>query len=210
MVKIQAALVAALSILNTSGATPGATEKVAALVARATCSGASHSSAHNASQITHINYWQNCTEGVWWPWYIMSGIWFQDDFWEASLLCFQSNFSTAWYLEEVWQVFHYRLLPGWCFRGFVLSVLEYYSAVWCSAADTHLKPLDRVVCGASFLTVGVFECDLAHRRYVTLLCMLYKIRCNPMLPLYCALPVSYVSVRVTRSPDRTSVHLCAS
>ena len=44
MVKILAALVAALSILNSSGASPGATEKVAALVGRATCSGASHSS----------------------------------------------------------------------------------------------------------------------------------------------------------------------
>ena len=44
MVKILAALVAALSILNSSGASPGATEKVEALVARATCSGASHSS----------------------------------------------------------------------------------------------------------------------------------------------------------------------
>ena len=41
MVKI----LAALSILNSSGASPGATEKVAVLVARATCSGASHSSA---------------------------------------------------------------------------------------------------------------------------------------------------------------------
>ena len=40
MVKI----LAALTILNSSGASPGATEKVAALVARATCSGASHSS----------------------------------------------------------------------------------------------------------------------------------------------------------------------
>ena len=44
MVKILAALVAALSILNSSGASLSATEKVAALVARATCSGASHSS----------------------------------------------------------------------------------------------------------------------------------------------------------------------
>ena len=40
MVKI----LAALSILNTSGASPGATKKVAALVARASCSGVSHSS----------------------------------------------------------------------------------------------------------------------------------------------------------------------
>ena len=36
--------------------------------------------------------------------------------------------------------------------GFVLSVLEYCSAVWCWAADTHLKLLDRAVSGARFLT----------------------------------------------------------
>ena len=32
---------------------------------------------------------------------------------------------------------------------------EYCSAVWCSAADTHLKLLDRAVSGALFLTGGV-------------------------------------------------------
>ena len=60
-------------------------------------------------------------------------------------------------LRKSWQVFHDRLLLGRCFVGFVLSVLEYYSAVWCSAADTPLKLLDRVVSGSSFLTGGVFE-----------------------------------------------------
>ena len=78
---------------------------------------------------------------------------------------------------------HDRLLLERCFRGYVLPVLEYCSAVWCSAADTHLKLLDRAVSGAWFLTVGVFECDIAHRRSVAVLCMLYKIRCNPMLLL---------------------------
>ena len=73
----------------------------------------------------------------------------------------------------------------------------YCSAVWCSAADTHLRLLDRVVSGASFLTWGVFECDLAHLRSVAVLCMLYKIRCNPMYPLCGALPVPYVPLRVT-------------
>ena len=34
-----------------------------------------------------------------------------------------------------WQIFHDRLLLMRCFRGFVLPVLEYCSAVWCSAAD---------------------------------------------------------------------------
>ena len=81
----------------------------------------------------------------------------------------------------------------------LLEVLEYCSAVWCSAAETHLKLLDRVVGGGSFLTGCVFECDRAHRRSVAVLCMLYKIRCNPLHPLYGALPVPYVPVRVTHA-----------
>ena len=40
--------------------------------------------------------------------------------------------------------------------------------------------------------------DLAHRLSVAILCMLYKIRCNPMHPLYGALPLPYVPVRVSR------------
>ena len=44
----------------------------------------------------------------------------------------------------------------------------------------------------------MFECGLAHRRSVAVLCMLYKIRCNPIHPLRGALPVPYVTVRVTR------------
>ena len=46
--------------------------------------------------------------------------------------------------RKSWQVFHDRLLLVRCFRGFVLPVLEYSSAVWCSAADTHLRLLDQV------------------------------------------------------------------
>ena len=76
--------------------------------------------------------------------------------------------------------------------------LEYCSAVWCSAADTHLKLLDRVVSGACFLAGGVLNCNLSHRRSVAVLSMLYKIRCNPMHPPCGALPVPYLPVRVTR------------
>ena len=38
-------------------------------------------------------------------------------------------------LRKSWQVLHDRLLLWRCFWGFVLPVLEYCSAVWCSAAD---------------------------------------------------------------------------
>ena len=71
-------------------------------------------------------------------------------------------------LRKSWQVFHDRLLLGRC-KGFVLPGLEYCSTMWCSAADTHLKLRDSAVSGVRFLTGGVFECDLAHRRSVAVL-----------------------------------------
>ena len=101
-------------------------------------------------------------------------------------------------LRKSWLVFHDRSLLERCFRGFVLPVLKYCSAVWCSAADTHLKLLDRAVSDVRFLTGSVFECDIAHRRSVAVLCMLYKVRCNPVHPLNGALPGLFVPVRVTR------------
>ena len=83
-------------------------------------------------------------------------------------------------LSKSWRVFHDNSLLGRCFRRFVLPVLKYCSAVWCSAADTRLKLLDRAVSRPRFLTGGVFECDIAHRRSVAVLWMLYKNRCNPV------------------------------
>ena len=82
--------------------------------------------------------------------------------------------------------------------GFCPASLECCSAVWCSAAETHHKLLDRVVSSACFLTVGVLECDLTHRRYVAVLCILYKIRCKPMHPICGGLPAPCVPVWVTR------------
>ena len=102
-------------------------------------------------------------------------------------------------LRKSWWVFNDRLLLGRCILGFVLPVLEYCSAVWCSAADTHLKLLDCAVNGARFLTGGVFESDISHRQSVAVLCMLYKIRCNPVHPLNGALAGPYVPVLVTCS-----------
>ena len=84
------------------------------------------------------------------------------------------------------------------FWSFVLPVLEYCSAVWCSAADSHLKLLDRVVRSAGFLAGGVLECNLAHRRSVAELCMLFNIKSDPMHHLSGALALPYVPARVTR------------
>ena len=95
-------------------------------------------------------------------------------------------------------MFQDKLLLERCFRGFFMPVLEYCSAVWCSAADTNLKLLDRAVSGARFLTGGVFEYDIAHRRSIAVQGMLYKIRCGPMNPLNDVLLGPYLPVRVTR------------
>ena len=61
-------------------------------------------------------------------------------------------------------------------------------------------PIDNLnywaVSDARFLTGGVFECDFSHRRSVAVLCMLYKIWCNPMHPLNGALHWPCVPVRV--------------
>ena len=61
-----------------------------------------------------------------------------------------------------------------------------------------------------FLNCGCVVCDLAHRRSLAVLCMPYKIRCNPMHPLHCALPEPYtVPVCVTRGAVITHRHIYA-
>ena len=109
-------------------------------------------------------------------------------------------------MRKSWRVFHDSALLGRCFQGFVLRVLEDCYTVWCSAADSHLKLLNRAVSGARFLTRGVFECDISHRRSLEVLYILYKIRCNPMHPLNGALPLPHVSGRVTRGA--LAAHRC--
>ena len=58
-------------------------------------------------------------------------------------------------MRKSWQVFHDRSLLLRSFWSFALLGLECCPAVWCSAADSHLKLLERVVMGAVFSTGGV-------------------------------------------------------
>ena len=62
----------------------------------------------------------------------------------------------------------------------------------------QIDALDKVVRSAGILAGGVLECNLARRRYVAELCMLFKIKSNPMHPLSGALLLPYVPARVTR------------
>ena len=92
-------------------------------------------------------------------------------------------------MRKSWQVFHDRPLILRSFWSFVQPVLEYCSAVWCSAADSHLKLPDRVVRSAGFLAGVVLDCNIVHRRSVAELCMLFKIKIYPMHPVSGALPL---------------------
>ena len=83
-------------------------------------------------------------------------------------------------MRKSWQVFHDRSLLLRSFWSFVLR------------ADSHLKLLDSVVRSAGFQAGGVLDCDLANRRSVAELCVLFKIKSNPMHPLSGALPLPYV------------------
>ena len=109
-------------------------------------------------------------------------------------------------MRESWQVFHDRSLLLRSFFSFVPLVLEYCTEVWCSAPDSNLKLLYRVVRCAGFLAGCVLDCNLVHRRSVAELCMLFKIRSNLMHPLSCALPLPCVPARVTRGASVAHWH----
>ena len=111
---------------------------------------------------------------------------------DKHLRCFQSCSSEALYLGN-------SLLFWDICSSFVIRFLEYCSAVWCSAADSHLTLLEELSeVPVFFLAGGVLEFNLAPWRSVAVLCMLFKIKSTPMYPLNGALPLPYVPALVTR------------
>ena len=101
-----------------------------------------------------------------WPWFIGSDI----SPWLSRLASQKLGI-----LKKVLRAFNDRLFLGRRFRRILLPVLENCSVGWCSAADTSLN----------LQTLNY----IAHHRYMAVLCMLYKIRCSPLHPIYCALSV---------------------
>ena len=80
-----------------------------------------------------------------------------------------------------------------CFSSFILPCLEYYSPFWSSAADSHLQLLDENLRACKFLIP-----NLTISRFISSLCMLYKIFHNPSHPLHSKLPNLFHPRRVTR------------
>ena len=70
---------------------------------------------------TPINYYRNCAEGVWWPWYSGSDIWFQ-------LMTFENHRRSVsraasqrlGIVRKSWRVFYDRSLLEKCLRGLVI------------------------------------------------------------------------------------------
>ena len=84
-----------------------------------------------------------------------------------------------------------------CFNSFILPCLEYCSPVWSSAADSHLKLLDTNLQACKFFIPNL-TISLQHRRFISSLCMLYKIFHNPSHPLHSELPNLFRPRGVTR------------
>ena len=83
------------------------------------------------------------------------------------------------------------------FFAFILPCFEYCSAVWSSAAATHLRLLDRALSGIRFL-IPDLNIDLAARRDTAGLCLLFKIFNSLNHPMKVKLPHRFVPGRATR------------
>ena len=101
-------------------------------------------------------------------------------------------------LRKSFKIFGDQSVLKNCFNSFILPCFEYCSPVWSSAADSHLKLLDRNLNAIKFL-IPDLRTNLWHRRSISSLCMLYKIYHNPEHPMHSDLPNLYRPLRNTRN-----------
>ena len=106
-------------------------------------------------------------------------------------------------LRKSFEIFGDPSIVKRCFNSFILPCLEYCAPAWSSAADSHLKLLDKNVRSCQFM-IPDLEIDLGHWRVFSSLCMLYKIYHNLKHPLNSELPSSFQPARVTRYALRAS------
>ena len=102
------------------------------------------------------------------------------------------------YIYNIHKIFNDQSILRKCFYSFILPCFEYCSPVWSSAADSHLRLLDRNLNACKFLIPDLII-DLWHRRSISSLCMLYNFFHNPEHPLHSELPNLSQPVRMTRN-----------
>ena len=100
-------------------------------------------------------------------------------------------------LRKSFRIFGDQAILRKCFNCFILPCFEYCSPVWSSAANSHLKLLDRNLNAIKYL-IPDLNTNLWHRRSVSSLCMLHKIYHNVEHPLNSCLPNLYHAPRNTR------------
>ena len=83
------------------------------------------------------------------------------------------------------------------FFAFILPCFEYCSPVWSSAAESHLKLLDRALNNIRFF-LPELSVDLEKRRNLACLSMIHKVLHNSEHPLHCYLPQFAMPIRMTR------------
>ena len=101
-------------------------------------------------------------------------------------------------LRKSFRIFNDQSILRKCFYSFILPCFEYCAPVWRSAADSHLRLLDKNLNACKFL-IPELNVNLWHRRSIGSLCMLYKIFHNPKHPLHSELPNLFQPVRMTRN-----------
>ena len=84
-----------------------------------------------------------------------------------------------------------------CFNSFILPCLEYHSPLWSSAADSHLKLIDKNLRACKFLIPNL-AISLQHRRFISSMYTLYKIFHNLSHPLHSEIPNLFHPRRVTK------------
>ena len=107
-----------------------------------------------------------------------------------TLLYWEWHLIPRWYLRSIFARFPEQLLKdlvscrspgmGSMIYRFLWDAFGVLSCPFWSTALQYGARLIGEVSGARFLTGGVFKCDIVHHRSVAILCMLYKIRCNPV------------------------------
>ena len=127
--------------------------------------------------------------------YLDWNIWFQDDFW---MHLWKVSRAASLRLGSWGNLDEYSMIGRFVGDDFCGLPCLFWSTILQCGARLQIHTLNYwSQCARFLINWGVFECFIARRRSVAVLCMLYKIRCKPMHSPYGSLPVTYVPERVT-------------